>query len=81
MEVLFQPRCKPQEGEPQVLVQHLKMTVLHNPFEATGFHLSGTCLSRDVVFEDLPHSSVGDELVFDQVCVVLSQLRSCRDRL
>lgn len=67
MEVMFQPRCKPKEGEPVSLVQIMKMTVLHNPYDATVYRLSGTCLSHDVVFEDLPGASVADELIFDQV--------------
>lgn len=67
MDVLFQPRCKPKEGEPQELAQSLRMTVLHNPFDATVFRLAGTCLSHDVVFEDLPGTSVADELTFEQV--------------
>ncbi len=70
MEVVFQPRCKPKEGEPESLSQALKMTVLHNPFDAAVFKLSGTCLSHDVVFEDLPGGSVADELVFDQVDIL-----------
>lgn len=69
MEVVFQPRCKPKEGEPEALAQSLKMTVLHNQFDATVFLLSGTCLSHDVVFEDLPGASVVDELIFDQVTI------------
>lgn len=67
MGVLFQPRFKPKEGEPMQLAQFLKMTVLHNPFDATVFRLSGTYLSHDVLFEDLPEGAVADELVFDQV--------------
>ena len=70
MEVVFQPRCKPKEGEPESLSQALKMTVLHNPFDAAVFKLSGTCLSHDVVFEDLPGGSVADELTFDQVDIL-----------
>lgn len=66
MDVVFQPRCEPKEGEPESLAQSLKMTVLHNPFDATVFRLSGTCLSHDVIFEDLPGGSVADELTFDQ---------------
>ena len=67
MDVVFQPRCAPSEGEPKQLAQCLKMTVLHNPFDATVFRLAGTCVSHDVVFEDLPGESVADELVFEQV--------------
>lgn len=67
MQVLFQPRCKPVEGQPQSLTQCLKMTVLHNQFDATTFRLFGCCVSHDVVFEDLPGDSVADELEFDQV--------------
>lgn len=70
MEVVFQPRCKPKEGEPEPLNQVLRMTVLHNPFDATEFKLSGTCLSHDVVFEDLPGASGADELVFDQIDIL-----------
>ena len=70
MEVVFQPRCKPKEGEPVALSQTLKMTVLHNPFDAAVFKLSGTCLSHDVVFDDLPGASVADELTFDQVDIL-----------
>lgn len=70
MEVVFQPRCKPKEGEPEALSQTLKMTVLHNPFDAAVFKLSGTCLSHDVVFHDLPGASVVDELTFDQVDIL-----------
>lgn len=70
MEVVFQPRCKPKEGEPEALSQTLKMTVLHNPFDAAVFKLSGTCLSHDVVFDDLPGASVVDELTFDQVDIL-----------
>lgn len=67
MDVLFQPRCKPNEGAPEALAQRLNMTVLHNQFDATTFLLSGSCVSHDVVFEDLPGDSVADELGFDQV--------------
>lgn len=70
MEVVFQPRCKPKEGEPEALSQILKMTVLHNPFDAAVFKLSGTCLCHDVVFDDLPGASVVDELTFDQVDIL-----------
>ena len=71
MDAVFQPRCQPSEGEPKRLAQSLKMTVLHNPFDATVFRLAGTCVSHDVVFEDLPGASVADELVFDQVRTAL----------
>lgn len=68
MDVVFQPCCKPKEGEPVSLTQRLKMTVLHNPFDATTFLLLGTCLNHDVIFEDLPSASATtDELVFEQV--------------
>lgn len=67
MDVVFQPRCTPSEGEPKQLAQPLKMTVLHNPFDATVFRLAGTCVSHDVVFEDLPGASIADELLFEQV--------------
>lgn len=68
MDVVFQPRCKPNEGEPMSLAERLKMTVLHNPYDATAFLLSGTCLNHDVVFEDLPSALVTmDELEFEQV--------------
>lgn len=70
MEVVFQPRRKPKEGEPEALSQTLNMTVLHNPFDAAVFKLSGTCLSHDVVFDDLPGASVVDELKFDQVDIL-----------
>lgn len=70
MDVLFQPRCQPKEGEPEALAQRLKMTVLHNQFDATTFLLHGSCVSHDVVFEDLPGASVADELTFDQVCAL-----------
>lgn len=70
MEVVFQPRCKPKEGEPEPLSQDLKMTVLHNPFDAAVFKLSGTCLSHDVVFDELPGASVADEITFDQVDIL-----------
>lgn len=70
MEVVFQPRCKPKEGEPEALSQILKMTVLHNPFDAAEFKLSGTCVSHDVVFDDLPGASVVDEITFDQVDIL-----------
>ncbi|CAN0076157.1 unnamed protein product, partial [Hapterophycus canaliculatus] len=62
MEVVFQPRCKPKEDEPQPLNQTLSMTVLHNPFDAAVFKLSGVCVSHDVVFDDLPGSSIADEI-------------------
>lgn len=77
MDVLFQPRCKPKEGEPVELAQCLKMTVLHNPFDATVFRLSGTCLSHDVVFEDLPGDSVADELGFEQVKLCVARVYFC----
>ncbi|CAM9155847.1 unnamed protein product [Sphacelaria rigidula] len=70
MDVLFQPRCQPKEGEPEALAQRLKMTVLHNQFDATTFLLHGSCVSHDVVFEDLPGASVADELTFDQVDIL-----------
>ncbi|CAM9629632.1 unnamed protein product, partial [Ectocarpus sp. 4 AP-2014] len=70
MEVVFQPRCKPKEGEPELLSRDLKMTVLHNPFDAAVFKLSGTCLSHDVVFDELPGASVTDEITFDQVDIL-----------
>lgn len=67
MDVVFQPRCHPTEGEPAPLAQSMKMTVLHNAFDAALFRLSGVCLSYDVVFEDLQGPLDTDELVFDQV--------------
>lgn len=67
MDVLFQPRYKPKEEAPEALAQCLNMTVLHNQFDATVFRLSGSCVSHDVVFENLPGDSVADELGFDQV--------------
>ena len=81
MEVIFQPRCKPREGEPVSLAQCLKMTVLHNPFDAAVFRLSGTCISHDVVFEDLPGASGVDELTFEQVRARTKSLADVRPRL
>jgi hypothetical protein len=48
----------------------LQMTVMHNPFGATAFALTGACVSHDVAFEDIPAPGCDDEIVFEQIDLI-----------
>ena len=48
-------------GEAAAVAATVRMTVMHNPFEATTFKLFGECYANDVLIEDLPTDEDGPQ--------------------